>query len=133
MIRVNLEEDRRILEQRKAFVAHLEPHVDGIMQDDKYTYGAINALPPKIGAEVLMAIADFAAVQRFGRTSREFTRMVNDRRTGLSREKDPLLEGYERRFKKVGIDDAADFVQITIKASDTVLTAYHRDFTLWQE
>lgn len=133
MARTNREEDRRIINEREAFVAHLEPLVDGILQDDRPTYDAINALPPKTGVEVLMAVVDFAAIQRFGRTRREAARMVRNRKDGSTRVSDPVLERFGKRFKQVGIDDPEGYVQIAVKASETLLTAYSRDFTLWPD
>lgn len=107
------------------------PHIDSLLQDDAYTYDSYDSLASDQKVIVFSVIADFAAAQRFGRTTGESPRIVKDKRSGQIHLKDPLLQSYERRFRRVGIKDAEDYVTLAVSASETVLEGYHRDPTLW--
>lgn len=126
-------EDKTILQQRLAFTTHIAPLVDGILQDDSAVYEAISSLKPNQRAEIITAIVDFAAVQKYGRTQREAIGMGNrgrkNRRPEITDDRlfDPLGAHYIRNLRRLDVNDPEGYLGIIENAADTVLTALHMD------
>lgn len=100
--------DEKATQQRNKFVPATIALVRDIFREDGYIQSALAGLNTSQRTVMAEAVADYAAVELFGRTRREETRVIGR----PFQVKDPLLDKYRGRLQRAGVLDPSEYVEM---------------------
>lgn len=127
--------DTELSRQRAVYVAKLTPFAQGVIGEDGYLQEALRELDPTQRTVMIRIFAEYAGIRKFGFVAKElmFPRdhIFGSLEEDLKKRVTPVITGYSRRLRKVGVQDPAEYLKTSFLDSvgDQILIAAERDFS----
>lgn len=119
-----------LLRRRTIYVEKLTPFAQGVIEEDGYLQNVLNELNPAQREVMVGIFAAYAGIQEFGRVTKELPYLRYGKRDFI-REVDPIMNGYGKKLRAVGVKDPKEYLITGTLASvgEEIRTASRNDFS----